>query len=91
MKRKSCAFTGHRPEKFPWKYDEEADDCVKLKSALKNQIARLVNDGYTDFFSGMAQGTDTWAATVRYAQKMDRDILILDPYTREVTSGRTPD
>lgn len=58
----SCAFTGHRPKKFAWRYDETAPDCVKLKQILLDQIAWLVKDGTTEFLSGMAVGTDTWAA-----------------------------
>lgn len=30
MRRKSCAFTGHRPQKFSWRYDETDERCVKL-------------------------------------------------------------
>ena len=30
----SCAFTGHRPPKYPWGYDESAPGCVKLKQVL---------------------------------------------------------
>lgn len=62
MEKNACAFTGHRPQKYPWGYDESAPDCVKLKQALTAQIAALVDKGITNFLSGMAQGTDTWAA-----------------------------
>ena len=60
--RKSCAFTGHRPKKLPWGYDETAVECIRLKETLAEQIAALAETGYTDFLSGMAEGTDTWAA-----------------------------
>ena len=30
----ACAFTGHRPKSFPWKYNETAPDCVLLKEVL---------------------------------------------------------
>ncbi len=58
MERKSCSFTGHRPKKFPWGYDEADVRCVALKKALAEQITKLVDAGYTDFLSGMAEGTD---------------------------------
>ena len=58
----SCAFTGHRPAKFPWKYDETDSRCVALKAVLAEQIAALVNIGFTQFLSGMAEATDTWSA-----------------------------
>ena len=53
-----CAFTGHRPSKFPWKYDETDSRCVALKAVLEDQIAALVNAGFTQFLSGMAEATD---------------------------------
>ena len=63
MKRKICAFTGHRPKKFPWRYDETDSRCVKLKEALSEQIATLVDrDGVTDILVGGAEGADTWTA-----------------------------
>lgn len=58
----SCAFTGHRPYKFSWGYDENVEGCIKLKQELTEQIAKLVSFGVMEFLSGMAEGTDTWAA-----------------------------
>ena len=54
----------HRPppEKLPWGYNETDLRCTALKSALAAQIAKLAAAGYTGFLSGMAEGTDTWAA-----------------------------
>ena len=62
MNEQGCAFTGHRPAKFPWKYDEEDSRCLELKAALARQIEVLAAAGVTDFYTGMAQGVDTWAA-----------------------------
>ena len=59
---KCCSFTGHRPSKFLWGYNEADARCVELRKKLADQIDKLVNIGYTDFLSGMAEGTDTWAA-----------------------------
>ncbi len=60
----TCAFTGHRPKSFPWKYDEAAPDCILLKEVLKAQIKALTDRGVTDFLSGMAQGTDLWCSQI---------------------------
>ena len=60
----TCAFTGHRPGKFPWKYDESAPGCVALKAALTEQITVLADRGITDFISGMALGTDMICARI---------------------------
>lgn len=72
-----CAFTGHRPKKFPWGYDEADARCVTLKQTLAKQIAKLVDAGYTDFLSGMAEGTDTWAALDVLALKKENPTLKL--------------
>jgi len=77
MERKSCAFTGHRPKKFPWGYNETDSRCIALKKELAAQIAKLVDAGYTDFFSGMAEGTDTWAALAVLAMKKENPALNL--------------
>ena len=60
--KRSCAFTGHRPNKLPWRYDETASGCIALRSVLAEQIALLAEAGVTQFLSGMAEGVDTWAA-----------------------------
>ena len=58
MIERCCAFTGHRPRKFPWGDNETDARCIALKKALAEEIAKLVDAGYTDFLSGMAEGTD---------------------------------
>ena len=77
MIERCCAFTGHRPRKFPWGYNEADTRCVALKKALAEQITRLVDAGYTDFFSGMAEGTDAWAALAVLALKKENPALRL--------------
>jgi len=60
----ACAFTGHRPQKLPWRDDETAPGCVALKEALATQVAMLIENRYTEFLSGMAPGVDMWAAQI---------------------------
>ena len=57
-----CAFTGHRPQNLPWQFNENDTNCLKLKQILNQQISQLAKNGFTDFLSGMALGSDTWAA-----------------------------
>lgn len=61
---RSCAFTGHRPKSFPWKYDETAGACVLLKQTLAEEIKKLIDCGVTTFYSGLAEGVDTWGAEI---------------------------
>lgn len=65
MNAAACAFTGHRPCKLPWKYDEADSRCVELKAALAEQISALIGAGFTQFLSGMAEGTDCYLRFIR--------------------------
>lgn len=73
-----CAFTGHRPHKFPWKYDEADSRCVALKAALTGQITKLTDTGVTNFYSGGADGVDCWAAMI--VLKLRKRILHWAPF-----------
>lgn len=64
MENKCCAFTGHRPHKFPWRYNENDSRCVALKAALTEQITQLADAGVTAFYSGGADGVDCWASLI---------------------------
>ena len=64
MMETTCAFTGHRPKSFPWKYNEADRECVLLKEVLAAQISALAEQGATDFLSGMALGVDLWCAQI---------------------------
>ena len=77
MIERCCAFTGHRQRKFPWGYNEADTRCVVLKETLAKEIVKLVDAGYTDFLSGMAEGTDTWAALAVLALKKEIPALKL--------------
>lgn len=64
MLKKTCAFTGHRPSKMPWGYDETDGRCAALKEVLRKKIEVFVDTGVTDFFSGIAEGTDQYCAQI---------------------------
>ena len=77
MNKISCAFTGHRPSKFPWRYNEADSRCIALKSALAEQIRLLADAGVTQFLSGMAEATDTWSALSVLALREKNPVLKL--------------
>lgn len=77
MIKNTCAFTGHRPSKLPWKYNETDPRCVAMKATLTEQIEMLVDRGVTDFLSGMAEGTDVYCAEIVLALREKNPTLKL--------------
>lgn len=70
---KTCAVTGHRPQKFPFGYNEEDMRCRMLKARLHREIARRIVDGCTAFYSGAALGVDTWfmESVLKFREKIE--------------------
>ena len=64
MRQKTCCFTGHRPGKLPFGYDEGHEDCIHLKLKLAAEIEEMRQKGVTTFITGMAQGVDIWCAEI---------------------------
>ena len=75
MRLHRCCFTGHRPHKLslPEK---------KVKKALEAEIKQAIDDGFTTFISGMAQGVDIWAAELilKYRKKYDLKLICACPF-----------
>ena len=61
-KQESCCFTGHRPEKLPWGYDESDARCRALKARLADAVRYAYENGFRHFLCGMAQGCDLYFA-----------------------------
>ena len=55
MKEKTCAFTGHRPQKLPFGFNEADERCTALKKLLRTKIIEYIETEHvTHFISGMA-------------------------------------
>lgn len=66
-----CCFTGHRPEKM---FRAECD----IKKDLEREIKQSIDSGFKVFISGMARGTDLWAAEIVLKQKRNnQDIKLI--------------
>lgn len=59
-KQSACSFTGHRPGKLPWKYDEDDPRCVGLKRRMADAVQAAYAEGYRHFLCGMAMGCDLY-------------------------------
>lgn len=56
---KTCCFTGHRPQRLPFNFDEQHPVCVRLKELLRQELVRLITEEkVTGFITGMALGID---------------------------------
>ncbi len=63
-KDNTCCFTGHRPEKLPWGFDETDPRCGELKERLRRAAEQAYADGYRHFITGMARGCDQYFAQI---------------------------
>ena len=75
--KNTCAFTGHRPERFSFGYDESAEQCNELKALLADWIGIFVASGIKTFYYGAAQGVDMWAAEIVIGLKKSHNDLQL--------------
>lgn len=64
MREITCCFTGHRPEKLPWGFDETDPRCVALKEKLRAAVEAAYAEGMRRFICGMARGCDFYFAEI---------------------------
>ena len=69
---KSCCFTGHRPAKLPWKYDERDPRCIEFKDRLSSVIGAVYDSGISHFIALKEQHDDvTLEAAIPYIGQAD--------------------
>ena len=61
---KRIAFTGYRPQKMPFGFDETDNRCIDFKKRLRDTIENFIWQGYQHFISGGAMGMDMYAAEI---------------------------
>lgn len=59
-RQSACCFTGHRPGKLPWRYNEEDPQCVALKRRMMDAVEAAYEEGFRHFLCGMALGCDLY-------------------------------
>ena len=77
-RRMTCCFTGHRPEKLPWRENESDPACVCLKRQIAQRLEEFYARGYRHFLSGMARGTDLYFAEAVLALRERRPGVVLE-------------
>ena len=58
----SCCFSGHRPEKLPWRAKEDDPRCAALKQKIFDAAEALYCAGIRHYMCGMARGCDMYFA-----------------------------
>ncbi len=57
MLEAACTMTGHRPQRFAFRYNEQAPLCLAIKNALLTAIETHHQQGILDFYVG---GVRVW-------------------------------
>ena len=70
LRKHRCCFTGHRPDKM-----EQGEK--EIKPLLEQAIDDAIANGYVTFITGMAMGTDIWAAEIVLERKKKNSNLHL--------------
>lgn len=71
-------FTGYRPHKLPWKYNENHRQCKEFKKVLYSILENAIQHNYTYFTSGMALGIDTICAEIVLTLKKKYNNALLE-------------
>lgn len=88
-----CSFTGYRPQKMPFGFNEDDPRCVDFKKRLRDSIIVLILNGYSHFLSGGANGMDLFAAEAVLDLKEQYPWIMLEmviPFEGQATKW-TPD
>jgi len=79
MEKKTLAFTGLRPQKLPFEFEEESLAYIALKKFLKEQIVELIEkENLCRFISGMALGVDQLCAEIILELKKEYQEITLE-------------
>lgn len=73
---KTCTFTGNRPNKLPWGYDETDSRCLSAVDAITDEVFRAAKEGFSTFVCGMAMGADMLFAEAVLAVKKVYDVSL---------------
>jgi len=79
MIEQTCGFTGHR--------DIPADKVDFVKQELRAEIMKAINDGFTHFISGFADGSDLYFSAIVAELKAENPALQLEaaiPYRKRL-------
>ena len=77
-RQESCCFTGHRPNKLSWGYNEADPRCLALKRRIADAVETAYEGGFRHFLCGMAQGCDWYFCECVLALRQRRPEVTLE-------------
>lgn len=84
--KNACTFTGPKPTRFKFKYNEDYKLCKKLKKVILTQMKRLYNEkGVRRFYVTGAIGVHMWAGELALQLKSlpgygDIELVVVLPF-----------
>ena len=89
-KVKACSFTGYRPDKFEFDFSENSAEYRDFENKLVEAVFKINEEGYTDFYCGMAHGFDIVAGeAVELLKKAHPDtvrLIAVVPFTKQASA-----
>lgn len=88
-RKTACAFTGHRENKLPWRDNEDAADCRRLKQLIADAVEAVYRSGVRHFICGMATGCDMYFCEAVIELRCNHDDITLEaaiPWQRQSES-----
>jgi len=87
--KNACCFTGHRPDRLPWREQERDPQCLALKLQISRALERAWEAGCRHFICGMARGADLYFAEAVLALRQRRPEATLEaarPYEEQASA-----
>ena len=88
----AVAFSGYRPEKFPFALDEGNDSYLKLCNDIEKALLELLEQGYQTYLCGMARGFDLLCGKILLGvidqdRTIDVKLVVVLPFKQQSFSG----
>ncbi len=84
-----CCVTGHRPPGFPFPRSESHETYIAYLNVLHQTLESFIQNGYSEFVSGMADGADLDFASQVLLLKKNYPFITLEaalPYPLSLTN-----
>lgn len=73
-----CCVTGHRPDGFPFIRNQNDPSYTRYMNTLSETIEELMQNGYSHFITGMAEGADMDFARLVLHHKAHHPHIVLE-------------